>query len=121
MSIKITATSANKFTKIEESIKELGEVFINKFEKAEYVMEGFNNDIKLVANNCFEKIIEIPKEFIINDIIFKEYFIYEKREQELEEVKKYSIEINGNLNKQQYLLVYIGLNKVNIEIKHSRL
>jgi hypothetical protein len=78
VSIKITATNLDKFSKIEEIINKIDENFIKNFEQAEYLLEGYGDNIKLTSLRYYNEEIKLPKGFIIETINNEEYSEYEK-------------------------------------------
>ena len=118
MSIKITSTNSERFSKIEDALIKLSDNFINKFEQAEYLLEGFY-EIKLVSNYFYgDDEISLPSGFIIKQVETKECPYYKKDKDDIIiEDKKYEIQIDGTLNEQKYNLVYKNLNKPNVKIR----
>jgi hypothetical protein len=115
--MKITATNSTRFTKIEEILDKLKEDFTNKFESAEFVLEGWD-DIKLTSLNCFDEEIVLPKGFIIGQIQYHIYPEYKKdKDDMITEKQKYRIEIEGTLEDQKYKLIYNNLYTIGIKIR----
>lgn len=114
MAIKISASNSNAFNIIEQSLSKLDKQFIDKFEVAEYVMEGMFKDIKLSISGFSNEMIILPKGFVIEEIQNTTYSIYEKdTDGVLNEKDKYQIMIQGTFEKQIYKLIYSNLFTIN--------
>jgi hypothetical protein len=115
--MKITASNSKAFVKIEEGLGKIDPDFLKKFASAEYVAEGYIQDIKLTAELSFEDKIILPKKFIVSSIIFNDYVVIDKTsEGEPRENQKYQIEIEGKIDEQGYKFIYTNLYKVHKEI-----
>lgn len=116
MNIKISASNSALFLNIEEALNKFDSDFINKFNTAEHVIDGFD-DIQLVSKNYFNEKIKLPKGFLIEEVKNSIYSEYEKdSEGNIKENQKYQITIQGIFKNQTYKLIYSNLPKINIKI-----
>lgn len=116
MGIKICATTLAAFSKIEELLGKFDNDFINKFDSAEYVVEGFS-DIELVSTHYFNDKIKLPKGFSIEEIENSTYSEYEKdSDSNIKEKSKYRIIIKGTFENQLFTLIYLNIINMNIKI-----
>ena len=115
--MKIAASNSKAFIKIEEELNKLDKDFTKKFVEAEYVAEGYIQDIKLTTDREFEDKIILPTKFVINSVKFDSYIITDKTSDgETRDNQKYQIEIEGKIDEQGYRLIYTNLYKVYKEI-----
>lgn len=114
--IKICATKLDSFSKIEVALGKFDKGFINKFDTAEYAVEGFK-DIRLVSKDYFNEKIKLPKGFSIEQIENREYSEYEKdSDGNIKEKPKYKIIVKGTFEEQAFILIYLGIVNINITV-----
>ena len=117
MSMKICASNTTSFDKIKNALNRLDKDFMNKFETAEFVMDGYINDVMLVSRDAFVKTITLPKGFSIETIENSIYSEYEKNtEGSINEKVKYQVEILGIFENQKYKFIYTNLLKITTTI-----
>ncbi|WP_206459405.1 hypothetical protein [Anaerovorax sp. IOR16] len=117
MGIKISASSSKNFAKIEEAINKFDNDFIKQFETAEYILDGYNNDIKLFSNRYYREKIELPNGFTFKGIKIDTNINYEKdSENNITEKEIYMINITGIYEGQGYSILFDGLMNKNLEI-----
>lgn len=116
MSIKISATKIDLFSKIEAALGKFDKDFINKFDTAEYAVEGFG-DIRLVSTHYFNEKIKLQKGFSIEEIENGEYSEYEKdSDGNIKEKPKYRITVRGTFENQTFILIYLNIVNINISV-----
>ncbi|APH14787.1 MULTISPECIES: hypothetical protein [Clostridium] len=116
MSIKISATKVDLFSKIEVTLSKFDKDFIKKFDTAEYAVEGFS-DIQLVSTYHFNEKIKLPKGFSIEEIENREYSEYEKDfDGNIKENPKYRIIVKGTFENQTFILIYLNIVNMNISV-----